>query len=160
MIQSLQADIDATNALRKYRKSIGSTQQARYPYNWWQIVMVTLTYFPNGASIKTVSNIVESNLSMSFNGKANVTLLADACIGIGPDKVRREYTRNLPEIVKATGLTFRDADLDDVTHKGSGQPPKFAFYFKKPMDARAILIAFFPELLPMFVELDRVTRSR
>jgi len=149
-INTLSADIDAINNVRAYRQSIGATQSASYPYNWWQATLVVLTYMSEPTPTAVVEGILKDELGITLTVRG--TLLANAVGGVKPSKVRREYTKSLPALAKALGLTIgkekRNRGLSANT-----------FYLRNRDKARATLLAQHPHLMPLFVECDRIVRS-
>ena len=155
-INSLNDDIQATNGIRKFRKSIGSTQQTRYPYCWWKTFLATLTKAIEPMVAGDVEKAIDNLFGMKFNISTNQIRIINAVNGQSPHYVHREYAKSLPSIVKATGLKYRKATQAEYIENGNnGRPAKYLFYFQDPVHARNVLLTNFTDMLALFVELDR-----
>lgn len=150
-INTLSADIDAINNVRAYRQSIGATQRASYPYNWWQAALVVLTYMSEPTPTTVVSGILQDELGLKL--AVSSTLLKNAVGGVKPDKIRREYNKSLPALAKSLGLAVGKTKVVGVRR------PVSTFYLRNRDKARATLLAEHPHLMPLFVECDRIVRS-
>ena len=157
-INSLFEDTRATNNIRAYRKSVGSTNFAKYMYNWWKSALVVLCYYPNGLTAGQLHDNVKAFLEMDHKIWTNSGLLISAIDGVSPNYIRREYAQSLPAIVSATRLRYRAPSATEV-HAVMGRPTKYVFYFKDTFEARNILLTNFPDLLPAFVEMDRIAKQ-
>ena len=155
-INNLTEDIQATNATRKYRATIRSRQFAKYAHNWWQSSLVLLTRYNNNLSAVEIESGLAAIFDMCHRISNFSGLLIRAIDGELPDYVYRQYANRLPAIVKATGLKYR---VNSEDYSGRGRPTKYVFYFKNSEVARNVLLTRFPELLPLFVELDRQTNT-
>ena len=151
-VNSVLDDVQSTNAVRQYRKTIGSTQQTRYPYNWWQATLVLLTYVKpeDGLTTQECEDIIRDDMGMDFN--VNATYLVRATQGYAPGSIRRSYTNTLPALLKDVQLKY---ELGNGLGCG---PSPYIFYFKNTIAARNILVTQFPHLMPLFVEFDRLRR--
>ena len=148
-INSLAEDTQATNAIRQYRRSIGSTQKPRNAYNWWQVSIAILTYCDQNdkITINLLEKAASDYLGMKFNFFS--TLLIRAAEGEAPSNVRREYAKSLPCLAQL-------CDLDFNRQKSTGGRPAFYFWLNRPKTARNHLLTTFPGMLTLFMELDRV----
>lgn len=150
-VNSLLEDVQATNEIKRYRRSIGSTQKPRNPYSWWQACLVLFTYTDDeGITLAEAKQLLEETTGMEYS-LFFANHITDAIDGMAPDPVKRQFTRSLPGLVRSTGLKYRQGTAPH------GRPP-FLFFYRDPKKARNILLTTFPELMPLFVELDRVTR--
>jgi hypothetical protein len=156
-VNNLLEDIQATNSIRKFRKSIGSTQRTAYAHRWWLNGMVLLTYFPNGLSQYQIQDEVKLEMDMTIFFPSQQVL--NAIYGFKPDNVRREYAEKFPYVAKSTGLSVRPP-TESEQDTSLGRPPKHIFYFKSSRQARSLIIELFPDTIVLFAELDRKFRSK
>jgi len=160
IITNINEDIATVNAQRVFRQSIRSKQQTRYAHNWWKSSMVLLTKFAALAAGELQAG-VKDEFDMNHSVAAFSGLLIKAIDGNSPDSVQREYAKNLPGIVRATGLKYRRPTAAEITRINNskvgrpGRPVKHVFYFQNNDKARAVLLVNFPDLLCLFTELDR-----
>ncbi len=142
---SLSLDIELTNNIADYRKSLGG-QSPRYFHCWWQSLLVILTY-------KNKMTIDEAFKKLSLIGlyynKNHTNLIRRAINGKKPDPVRREYSKSLKDIVSECGLNGCGGKLNRTTY----QIP-YNLWYDDRVEARSILITKFKCLLPLFLELD------
>jgi hypothetical protein len=150
-INTLQDDINATNALRQFRAINGSSQKIANPYNWYQAVFVTLTYMTEG-TIYEIADELSIRTGMVTNANGSGRLLKAVAMGVHPDKIRRQYTEALPALVKRLGLKFRKE-----TSKGR-YGYRLVYSFKNNFKARQILLTDYPGLIDLFSLLDKSTR--
>jgi hypothetical protein len=144
-IRTLKKDIEATNALKAYRKRVGSTQKPRNHYSWWQALFVMLTYGPNtcfGACFE-----LEEKTGIKFS-LFFANLIRMAADGKSPCPVRREYTKSLPVVAENLGLQY------ERVNPGVGRP-SFVFSFANRRIARKHLLKLFPHMSGLFGLLDR-----
>ena|ERR1035437_9572178 len=144
-ILTLKKDIEATNAIKSYRKRVGSTQQPRNHYSWWQALFVMLTYGPN-TCLNSCFELEEKTgikFSLFFSNRARME--AD---GELPSPIRREYTQSLPGIAETLGLQY------EKLNQGWGRP-SFVFSFANRRIARKHLLKFLPHTASLFDLLDK-----
>jgi hypothetical protein len=123
--------------------------KARNPYSWWKYVFVALCYYSNtkGATFHEILTDLASvnigNIQKTYSG-----LMSKVARGEERDAVARDYTLNLPGVSLALGLFI-------VGEVHTGSRPALSFAFKNPKLARTILMARFPETVPLFNLLDK-----
>lgn len=149
-INNLLKDIEATNACANFRQTIGG-RAPRQAYCWWQATFVALTYHEDGLTAAETKCFLYETVGLKY-ASISSTFLNGAITGIMPG-VRREYTRSLPYLAQVCGLR------NEIVESETGGRPPMSYRFENPVEARAILLTTFPELLPLFVELDRWARG-
>lgn len=147
-INTIRKDIASTNALRQYRDSIGSTAKCGYAQNWWQILMVALTYAPYPVTTAELREIVADRLGMDLS-TVSTGLFIKAARGESPCRLRREYAKSLPLVALMTGLKARKSKVVGL----KGKTP-YAFHFKDNAKARKTLLNHFPSLDVLFALCD------
>jgi hypothetical protein len=150
-INNLLQDTEATNACADFRRTIGG-RAPRQAYCWWQAAFVAFTYHEAGMTAMETKCFLYETVGLKY---ANIpsTLLNGAIVGIMPG-TRREYTRSLPHLAQVCGLR------NEIVESETGHRPPMSYRFENPAKARALLLTTFPELLPLFTELDRWARGR
>lgn len=132
MIKQLNQDIAVTNELRRFRKTIGSTQKTTNTYSWWEASFSVLCWFPKGISVKKIECFLLEEKLMEY--RIPSTLLRNAARGILRNPIRREYKTLLPSLANECGLCC------DPTHE------KLIFYFRDCNIAYDVLIRERPNL--------------
>lgn len=173
-VPTLTLQNEITNSLNKMRKDLGlATTRNAYP--WWTYFLAALTYFPEGANVVDVEELL-NGCDIYSNLKTAPTLLKRSIKQVGPDRVQREYTAKLLKVVKNTKLQYDDpydpSSPQVVAHKElfgknpsfsgmfvrSGRPP-IHFRFKNHTTARTKLIEMYPTTQYLFDQIDSVLNN-
>jgi hypothetical protein len=149
VIRSLRQDLDLTAALNEYRENNGLVR-ARNAYSWWKYAFAALVAGPTtGLSMTEIRHQLHSKLGILINATSS-GLLKNAVKGKSPCKVRRQYTKNLPMVTDLMELT-----ISKRATPGKKGRPELVFHLRSRAVARRRLIAEFPELELLIVELEK-----